>query len=549
MMTASSPNEWGCKATTGASASDSFWEVEWGSIPEGAYTPSWAQPKPAACQAVYCVPMTFMIAGAPSTQNAAVPCTMTQFSSGMTYAPSVKSMPEDAAAESPAKRTALKSAAPAFCPILSNSDDECATEAGEATLLEGELPSVGSAGHADGSCKRCAFFPKGRCQNGADCGHCHFPHMQRSRLRKRGAARSKTAEEASQAEAAMSVSDLMEVEAELEENVVEVEVAVETHEAEAATPAPIFPVDIVKALNDAVADLTSEHETTDPSVSARSDSEEGTSDSEAVSPTSSMETPTNKGLASSPVSWMAQQRARKASLLSAREELPAADIARMARSLLNKLTEERFESLVAKILALPFSTPEHLEAVVAEVFEKATTEDCFRSLYAELCTRLDTHLAEQTSAIGGKAFRKSLVNVCQATFERNLQPPPTFADLTADERLEEEIKLKICRLGNMRFIGELLARRLLAPKLMLPIVHELITGDSAAQEDLIALLTVVAPRFDQKTCIVTASLKDAFVTLRQKSNAKGCSSRLRCQISDLLDARARGWAPRAALVA
>ena len=83
----------------------------------------------------------------------------------------------------------------------------------------------------------------------------------------------------------------------------------------------------------------------------------------------------------------------------------------------------------------------------------------------------------------GQAFRKSLVNVCQATFERNLQPPPTFADLTADERLEEEIKLKICRLGNMRFIGELLARRLLAPKLMLPIVHELITGDSAAQED------------------------------------------------------------------
>jgi len=31
-----------------------------------------------------------------------------------------------------------------------------------------ELPSIGSAEHAAGTCKRCNFFPKGRCQNGKD---------------------------------------------------------------------------------------------------------------------------------------------------------------------------------------------------------------------------------------------------------------------------------------------------------------------------------------------------------------------------------------------
>lgn len=51
----------------------------------------------------------------------------------------------------------------------------------------GPLPSTGSAEHAAGTCKRCNFFPKGRCQNGANCTFCHFPHDKRkpSRQEKR----------------------------------------------------------------------------------------------------------------------------------------------------------------------------------------------------------------------------------------------------------------------------------------------------------------------------------------------------------------------------
>mmetsp|Transcript_4793 Transcript_4793/g.11219 ORF Transcript_4793/g.11219 Transcript_4793/m.11219 type:complete len:310 (+) Transcript_4793:98-1027(+) len=41
------------------------------------------------------------------------------------------------------------------------------------------LPSVGSAGHAEGTCRRCCFFPKGRCNNGKDCLFCHFSHERR----------------------------------------------------------------------------------------------------------------------------------------------------------------------------------------------------------------------------------------------------------------------------------------------------------------------------------------------------------------------------------
>jgi len=42
-------------------------------------------------------------------------------------------------------------------------------------------PSIGSTGHAAGTCKRCCFFPRGRCLNGYTCAFCHYEHEQRKR--------------------------------------------------------------------------------------------------------------------------------------------------------------------------------------------------------------------------------------------------------------------------------------------------------------------------------------------------------------------------------
>lgn len=42
-----------------------------------------------------------------------------------------------------------------------------------------EPPSAGSVAHGEGSCRRCCFFPKGRCNNGQDCQFCHFSHEKR----------------------------------------------------------------------------------------------------------------------------------------------------------------------------------------------------------------------------------------------------------------------------------------------------------------------------------------------------------------------------------
>merc|ERR1719506_1129065 len=187
-------------------------------------------------------------------------------------------------------------------------------------------------------------------------------------------------------------------------------------------------------------------------------------------------------------------------------------MARMARSLLNKLTHDKFESLSAQILALPFTTPEQLSVLVAEIFEKATTQHGFRSLYTALCVRLDTQLREQQTAVGGRAFRKALASECQTTFENYLQPvdQAQFAGLTGDDLFEAEMKLKTRRLGNMRFIGDLLVNHLLASKLMAAVIFQLIDADEAALESLIALLMVISPEFDHKTSVYKALLSDTF---------------------------------------
>ena len=45
-------------------------------------------------------------------------------------------------------------------------------------------PSLGSEAHEAGGCKRCCFFPRGRCMNGYNCEFCHYEHEKRKRKNK-----------------------------------------------------------------------------------------------------------------------------------------------------------------------------------------------------------------------------------------------------------------------------------------------------------------------------------------------------------------------------
>lgn len=480
------------------------------------------------------MPLGFMTK-LPSTQNAAAaPCIVPN------YTPSTGALAQSRQKQE--TMTANIDCSNEGSEAAPRNDSTTAESDSRHSATEGELPSVGSAGHADGSCKRCAFFPKGRCKNGSDCTHCHFDHAPRARIRKSAATKVRSLEKALQeptltpsTEDECSKDDPMEAETTANSS---------SAASDVEEGATVHSSDSEKASEDRPRSESSDSEIL--GLPPYTPPHDATDKKTYSDPSSLTLKPRWKDLKmeTSPSSWAAQQRTRKLGCVS--KDLSAADIGRMIRALLNKLTEDKFESLAAQILALPFSTTEQLGVLAAEIFEKATAQDGFRSLYTELCMRINTHLADQSSVIGGKAFRVALVNECQATFERNLQPvdASVFAGLNEEEHLEAELKLKIIRLGNMRFIGELLVRKLLAPKLLPPIVQQLLNGDEAMLESLIALLTIVGPVLENAgTAMSQAALKDAFTTLRRKvaSKDKTVSLRLRCLITDLLEARAQGW--------
>jgi hypothetical protein len=64
-----------------------------------------------------------------------------------------------------------------------SSSKSSTTQENEPSSNADALPSIGSALHYSGECKRCNFFAKGRCQNGKDCSFCHFPHDVRKPTR------------------------------------------------------------------------------------------------------------------------------------------------------------------------------------------------------------------------------------------------------------------------------------------------------------------------------------------------------------------------------
>merc|ERR1740121_2817493 len=66
----------------------------------------------------------------------------------------------------------------------STTEGECGEESSDFDEYVGKHPSIGSALHSSGECKRCCFFPKGRCDNGYDCSFCHYDHGKRTRTRR-----------------------------------------------------------------------------------------------------------------------------------------------------------------------------------------------------------------------------------------------------------------------------------------------------------------------------------------------------------------------------
>lgn len=253
------------------------------------------------------------------------------------------------------------------------------------------------------------------------------------------------------------------------------------------------------------------------------------------------------------------------------------ELIRRVRGILNKLTPERFDTLVEEIIKLKIDTPEKMDEVIVLVFEKAIDEPNFSVSYARLCHRLisevkardermesgtKSNLQHFRNALLDKTEREFTQNVSQSTAkEKKLQPlvdkikkctdPNEKAELEALLE-EEERKIRRRSGGTVRFIGELFKISMLTGKIIYSCIDTLLNPHSEDMlECLCKLLTTVGAKFEQTPVNAkdpgrcyslekSISRMQAIASKTDKDGAK-VSSRVRFMLQDVIDLRKNKW--------
>ena len=220
----------------------------------------------------------------------------------------------------------------------------------------------------------------------------------------------------------------------------------------------------------------------------------------------------------SPNRWVATSTGHNPSLDAESPEM----VERKLKTLLNKLTTERFDSISDKIIAWANKSEKEndgrtLTQVITVIFESATNDAMFSGLYARLCRTMlekvspmvqDHHTltAKRKPCTGGQLFRKYLVNRCQEDFERawfNTGTTDVQAVKEATEKNEvDEVselrpddhhaaaKAKRRALGLIVFMGELFKLQILTERIAHECIKMLLRNVENPEEDEVESLAV-----------------------------------------------------------
>lgn len=155
------------------------------------------------------------------------------------------------------------------------------------------------------------------------------------------------------------------------------------------------------------------------------------------------------------------------------KEAETLELLKRTRGLLNKITPEKFDTLVNKIEFNLIDTEDRLRRVLDLVFEKAVQEPSFCTMYASLCKVLSQHKVQTTGPDGKPVnvkFSALLLTKCQKEFEGDVykdidveareaaikeENDPDKKKLLMDELDDEKRRARKRALGNIKLIGEL----------------------------------------------------------------------------------------------
>jgi len=209
------------------------------------------------------------------------------------------------------------------------------------------------------------------------------------------------------------------------------------------------------------------------------------------------------------------------------------------------------ETIVDRLADVELRNSGELSKVIKMIFAQVLRQPFYCETYVEMVYRLQTRY--QGTLEDGE-FRRLLINACQEEFE-SLSTSLQFTEegLTHDEIFYEKKKQKDPVLANMKFIGHLFKREMLALKVIAHIAQDLIdfkkSSDEFPQEEKVEcaleLFHAVGCTLDQR--------KDSqkFMTLAfsrlndlksSRVDGRRCySMRVQFLIQDLVDLRASNW--------
>lgn len=239
-------------------------------------------------------------------------------------------------------------------------------------------------------------------------------------------------------------------------------------------------------------------------------------------------------------------------------EMDTKRLLKVFRGHLNKLTPQKYDSLIEKIGALDLNGPERLNSVIDLVFDKAVDEPGFCELYARMC---------KVIASKDSQFCFHLVKKCQDEFEtsdlydglnvedrkQNIEQETDVAKKKLmSEELYEDMRLRRKKyLGTIKLIGEMYKLGLLAAKIIGFCMSHLI--NEASNENIECLCSLIATvGFNMANEVddnIKTSLKATLNVLQDLAHSKrtdefALESRIKFKILDTIDLSRRNWRPR-----
>lgn len=239
-------------------------------------------------------------------------------------------------------------------------------------------------------------------------------------------------------------------------------------------------------------------------------------------------------------------------------EMDTKRLLKVFRGHLNKLTPQKYDSLIEKIADLDLAGSERLNSVIDLVFDKAVDEPGFCELYAKMC---------KVIAVKDQDFCFHLVKKCQEEFETsdlydglNVDDRKAEIETEADsakrkimyEELYEDMRQRRKKyLGTIKLIGEMYKFGLLLPKIIGLCMQHLIGGASNENiECLCSLIATVGSKMaNEPDENIKLSLKHTLTVLSDLANPKKSDldileSRIKFKIMDTIDLSRRNWRPR-----